>query len=58
MFDTPGSQVSREMSATVTFDIKTNNVSVLLHSAGNFLIAKGKYLAKCTVIYQQIMIKD
>jgi hypothetical protein len=44
MFDTPGSQVNREMSATVTFDIKTNNVSVLLHSAGNSLIAKGKYL--------------
>ncbi|EZA49996.1 Apolipophorins [Ooceraea biroi] len=43
MFDTPGSQVNREISATVTFDIKTNNVTVLLHSAGNSLIAKGTY---------------
>lgn len=43
MFDTPGSQVNREISATVTFDILNNNVTVLLHSAGNSLIAKGQY---------------
>nr|XP_012235380.1 PREDICTED: uncharacterized protein LOC105679739 [Linepithema humile] len=43
MFDTPGSQVNREISATVTFDILNNNVTVLLHSAGNSVIAKGTY---------------
>ncbi|XP_032670099.1 uncharacterized protein LOC116843644 isoform X1 [Odontomachus brunneus] len=43
MFDTPGSQVNRKLSATVTFDIINNNVSVLLHSTGNSLVAKGTY---------------
>lgn len=43
MFDTPGSQVKREMSAVVIFDIINNNVTALLHSAGNSLIAKGTY---------------
>jgi len=43
MFDTPGSQINREISATVAFDILNNNVTILLQSAGNSLIAKGKY---------------
>lgn len=42
MFDTPGSQINREISAIVAFDVIKNNVTVLLHSAGNSLIAKGK----------------
>jgi len=41
MFDTPGSQVNREISAVITFDIINNNVTALFHSAGNSLIAKG-----------------
>lgn len=40
-FDTPGSQMNRELSATVTFGIKNHNVTVLLRSAGNSLEAKG-----------------
>ncbi|XP_025989321.2 uncharacterized protein LOC105195312 [Solenopsis invicta] len=43
MFDTPGSQVNREISAVIIFDIINNNVSALFHSAGNSLIAKGAY---------------
>ncbi|EFN78662.1 Apolipophorins [Harpegnathos saltator] len=43
MFNTPGSQVDRELSAIVTFDMINNNVTVLVHSAGNSLIAKGTY---------------
>ncbi|XP_024879673.1 uncharacterized protein LOC112459670 [Temnothorax curvispinosus] len=43
MFDTPGSQVNREISAVVTFDTINNNVTALFHSAGNSLIAKGTY---------------
>ncbi|CAK9805149.1 unnamed protein product [Anthophora quadrimaculata] len=42
-FDTPGSQVSRELSATISFDVKTHNVTVLLRSAGNSLVAEGTY---------------
>ncbi|XP_026671389.1 uncharacterized protein LOC108627461 isoform X2 [Ceratina calcarata] len=42
-FDTPGSQVNRELSATVSFDAKTHNVTVLLRSAGNSLVAEGTY---------------
>lgn len=42
-FDTPGSQVNRELSATVSFDAKTNNVTVLLRSAGNSIVAEGTY---------------
>lgn len=41
MFDTPGSQVNREISAVITFDIINNNVTALFHSAGNSLVAKG-----------------
>lgn len=40
-FDTPGSKMKRELSATVSFDLKHHNVTVLLHSVGNSLIAKG-----------------
>lgn len=43
MFDTPGSQVKRELSATVIFDIINNNVTALVHSTGNSLVAKGTY---------------
>ncbi|XP_070169221.1 uncharacterized protein Apoltp isoform X2 [Polyergus mexicanus] len=43
IFDTPGSQVNREISAIVDFDIINNNVTALIHSAGNSLIAKGTY---------------
>lgn len=43
MFDTPGSQINRELSAIVTFDMTNSNVTLLLHSAGNSLIAKGIY---------------
>ncbi|XP_076620317.1 apolipoprotein lipid transfer particle [Colletes latitarsis] len=43
MFDTPGSQVNRELSATVSFDEKTHNVTVLLRSAGNSIVAEGTY---------------
>ncbi|KAI4492782.1 hypothetical protein M0804_002573 [Polistes exclamans] len=42
-FDTPESQVKRELSATVTFDLNNHNVTVVLHSVGNSLIAKGTY---------------
>ncbi|XP_076641857.1 apolipoprotein lipid transfer particle [Halictus rubicundus] len=42
-FDTPGSQVNRELSATVFFDTKSDYVTVLLRSAGNSLVAKGTY---------------
>ncbi|XP_034937258.1 uncharacterized protein Apoltp [Chelonus insularis] len=42
-FDTPGSLINRETSATVSFDAKTHNVSVLLRSAGNSLVALGTY---------------
>ncbi|XP_012280436.1 uncharacterized protein LOC105699757 [Orussus abietinus] len=42
-FDTPGSELKRELSATVSFDVKSRNVTVLLQSAGNSLIAKGTY---------------
>ncbi|XP_034189232.2 apolipoprotein lipid transfer particle [Osmia lignaria lignaria] len=42
-FDTPGSQVNRELSATVSFDVKTHNVTVLLRSAGNSIVAEGTY---------------
>ncbi|CAL7937265.1 unnamed protein product [Xylocopa violacea] len=42
-FDTPGSRVNRELSATVSFDSKTHNVTVLLRSAGNSIVAKGIY---------------
>lgn len=42
-FDTPGSQVNRELSATVFFDTKSDYVSVLLRSAGNSIVAKGTY---------------
>ncbi|KAK0089741.1 hypothetical protein PV326_004381 [Microctonus aethiopoides] len=42
-FDTPGSQVNRESSVTVMFDAPNRNVSVLLRSAGNSLVAKGTY---------------
>ncbi|KAK2581438.1 hypothetical protein KPH14_005113 [Odynerus spinipes] len=42
-FDTPGSQMKRELSATVSFDIQNHNVTVLLHSVGNSLVAKGTY---------------
>ncbi|KAG8042041.1 hypothetical protein G9C98_000032 [Cotesia typhae] len=42
-FDTPGSLINRESSVTVSFDAKTRNVSVLLKSTGNSLVAKGTY---------------
>ncbi|KAG7207006.1 hypothetical protein KM043_000897 [Ampulex compressa] len=42
-FDTPGSRVNRELSAMVSFDVKTQNVTLLLRSAGNSVIAKGTY---------------
>nr|XP_003701542.2 PREDICTED: uncharacterized protein LOC100880818 isoform X1 [Megachile rotundata] len=42
-FDTPGSQVNRELSATVSFDVQTHNVTVLLRSAGNSIVAEGTY---------------
>ncbi|KAL2717243.1 hypothetical protein V1478_012943 [Vespula squamosa] len=42
-FDTPGSKMKRELSAMVSFDLKSHNVTVLLHSVGNSLIAKGTY---------------
>ncbi|XP_025074116.1 uncharacterized protein LOC105427375 [Pogonomyrmex barbatus] len=43
MFDTPDSQVNREISAIVTFDIINHDIIALFHSAGNSLIAKGTY---------------
>ncbi|XP_014467442.1 PREDICTED: uncharacterized protein LOC106740686 [Dinoponera quadriceps] len=43
MFDTPGSQVNRELSAIVDFDTINNKVNLLLHSAGNSFVAKGTY---------------
>ncbi|XP_043519972.1 uncharacterized protein LOC122533896 [Frieseomelitta varia] len=42
-FDTPGSLVNRELSAMVAFDTNTHNVTVLLKSAGNSLVAEGTY---------------
>ncbi|XP_011501595.1 PREDICTED: uncharacterized protein LOC105365190 [Ceratosolen solmsi marchali] len=42
-FDTPGSQMQREISATVSFDALNNNVTLLLKSKGNSLIAQGTY---------------
>ncbi|XP_031778090.1 uncharacterized protein LOC100118388 isoform X3 [Nasonia vitripennis] len=42
-FDTPGSQTQREISATVSFDALNNNVTLLLKSKGNSLIAQGTY---------------
>ncbi|XP_011308401.1 uncharacterized protein Apoltp isoform X2 [Fopius arisanus] len=42
-FDTPGSKIHREASAVLTFDAPTRNVSLLLSSAGNSLVAKGTY---------------
>lgn len=42
-FDTPGSQTQREISATVSFDALDNNVTLLLKSKGNSLIAQGEY---------------
>ncbi|XP_076760898.1 apolipoprotein lipid transfer particle [Xylocopa sonorina] len=42
-FDTPGSQVNRELSGTIFFDSNTHNVTVLLRSAGNCIVAKGIY---------------
>ncbi|XP_015173164.1 PREDICTED: uncharacterized protein LOC107064693 [Polistes dominula] len=42
-FDTPESHMKRELSATVSFDLKNHNVTVVLHSVGNSLIAKGTY---------------
>lgn len=42
-FDTPGSQINRELSATVFFDRKSDYVNVLLRSAGNSIVAKGTY---------------
>lgn len=41
-FDTPGSLVNRELSAMIAFDTNTHNVTVLLKSAGNSLVAEGK----------------
>ncbi|XP_029160980.1 apolipophorins isoform X2 [Nylanderia fulva] len=54
MFDTPGSQVNREISATVDFDIINNNVTALIHSAGNSLIAKGTYKRSENETYMDI----
>lgn len=48
-FDTPGSQINRELSAVVLFDAKTNNVTVLLRSAGNSLVAEGKLCEYCSL---------
>ncbi|XP_031834655.2 apolipoprotein lipid transfer particle isoform X2 [Nomia melanderi] len=42
-FDTPGSQVNRELSATVSFDRTSHNVTVVLRSAGNSIMAEGTY---------------
>ncbi|XP_012252389.2 uncharacterized protein LOC105683963 [Athalia rosae] len=42
-FDTPGSKINRELSAQISFDGSSRNVSVLLQSAGNSLVAKGTY---------------
>ncbi|KAI4503203.1 hypothetical protein M0802_001425 [Mischocyttarus mexicanus] len=42
-FGTPESQMKRELSATVSFDLKNHNVTVVLHSVGNSVIAKGTY---------------
>lgn len=42
-FDTPGSQVNRELSATMFFDTKSDYVTVMLRSAGNSIVAKGTY---------------
>lgn len=35
--------MNRELSAMISFDAKTHNVTVLLRSAGNSLVAEGKY---------------
>ncbi|KZC12617.1 Vitellogenin, partial [Dufourea novaeangliae] len=42
-FDTPGSQMNREISATVSFDAESHNVTVLLRSTGNSIVAEGTY---------------
>ncbi|XP_058800590.1 uncharacterized protein LOC131669586 [Phymastichus coffea] len=42
-FDTPGSQMQREISAMISFDALNNNVTMLLKSKGNSLIAEGTY---------------
>ncbi|XP_063971909.1 uncharacterized protein LOC135159796 [Diachasmimorpha longicaudata] len=42
-FDTPGSKIHREASAILMFDAPNRNVSLLLSSAGNSLVAKGTY---------------
>nr|QGV11544.1 Vg4 [Tetrastichus brontispae] len=42
-FDTPGSQTQREISAMISFDALNNNVTMLLKSKGNSLIAQGTY---------------
>ncbi|XP_015122764.1 uncharacterized protein LOC107045138 [Diachasma alloeum] len=42
-FDTPGSKIHREASAVLMFDAPNRNVSLLLSSAGNSLVAKGTY---------------
>lgn len=34
--------MNRELSAMISFDAKTHNVTVLLRSAGNSLVAEGK----------------
>lgn len=54
MFDTPGSQVNREISAVITFDIINNNVTALFHSAGNSMIAKGTYKRSEDEIFMDI----
>ena len=40
-FDTPGSQMKRELSATISFNVHSNNVTLTLQSASNSFVAKG-----------------
>ncbi|XP_043484877.1 apolipophorins [Leptopilina heterotoma] len=42
-FDTPGSQMKRELSATISFNVHSNNVTLALQSASNSFLAKGTY---------------
>ncbi|XP_015599666.1 uncharacterized protein LOC107269849 [Cephus cinctus] len=42
-FDTPGSQLKRELSASVNLDVISKNITLLLRAAGSSLVAKGTY---------------
>lgn len=41
-FDTPGSKMQNEIMAMISFDSTKNNVTLVLKSKSNLLIAKGK----------------